>query len=155
MRYEEPIFNIIRGLVTLCAEIVPDKSGMVRMDLNSLLDHLKANYNLNVAASHWQVLENKGLFSKRAQGPDGKFYISFHLDDFQKTFLAWRFLREISKWNASGSINPKEPEYPPLTPATTVTAAAEIHCPDCKAQVIGQQKFCSECGCKLSEKAAA
>lgn len=154
LRYEEAIFNIIRGLVTLCADIVPDKSGMVKMDLNLLLEYLKANYNLNVVASHWQVLENKGLFSKRAQGPDGKFFISFHLDDFQKTFLAWRFLREISKWNTVGSINPKEPEYPPAV-ATSAAVTGDAHCPECKAPIVGQQKFCSECGCKLVDKFAA
>lgn len=156
LKYEEPIFNILRGLVTLSTSVVPDKSGMVKLDLNQLLDHLKNNYQLAVSASHWQVLENKGLFSKRAQGADGKFYISFHLDDFQKTFLAWRFLREINKWNTLGAINPKEPEFPPQAPSPSTTASmSEIHCPECKALINHQQKFCGECGFKLSEKIAA
>jgi len=154
LRYEEPIFNIIRGLVTLCADITPDKSGMVKIELNNLLEHLKVTYNLSVVASHWQVLENKGLFSKRAQGPDGKFFITFHLDDFQKTFLAWRFLREISKWNVIGSINPKEPEFP-LPTATGANSSSDPQCPECKALINNNQKFCGECGHKLVENAAA
>lgn len=154
LRYEEPIFNIVRGLLSLTTDITPDKSGTVKLDLNLLLEFLKKECNLNVVASHWQVLENKGLFSKRAQGPDGKFYISFHLDDFQKTYLAWRFLREIAKWNVLGSINPKEPEFP-----TTNNATAEedqnLQCPECKETITAQQKFCGQCGFKLTSNAAA
>lgn len=152
LRYEEPIFNIVRALLTVSTDATPDKTGTVKVELNVLLEYLKKEFSLNVTASHWQVLENKGLFSKRSQSSDGKFYIAFHLDDFQKTFLAWRFLREIAKWNTLGSINPKEPEFPP--PASTQTSASEIHCPECNATITAQQKFCGECGAKLSVTAA-
>jgi hypothetical protein len=153
LKYEEAIFNIVRGLVGVAAEVKPDKTGTVKVDLNVLLENLKKEYALNVTASHWQVLENKGLFSKRAQASDGKFYISFHFDDFQKTFLAWRFLREIAKWNATGSINPKDLEFP-VAPPNTTTGAGDSQCPECKATTNGQQKFCGECGARLSAKAA-
>lgn len=154
LKYEEPIFNIVRGLLTLATDINPDKSGLVKLDLNQLLEHIKREFNLNIMASHWQVLENKGLFSKRAQGPDGKFYISFHLDDFQKTYLAWRFLREISKWNTLGTVNPKEPEFPVAATVNTESSGA-LQCPDCQANITAQQKFCGQCGCKLSQSSAA
>ncbi len=157
LKYEEAIFNIVRGLLTIASDTTPDKAGTVKLELDTLLDHLKKEFAQNVTASHWQVLENKGLFSKRAQGSDGKFYISFHLDDFQKTFLAWRFLREIAKWNAIGSINPKDPEFPVATPAAPAASAAVVSdstCPECKAPTNAQQKFCGECGAKLAAKAA-
>jgi hypothetical protein len=152
LKYEEPIFNLIRGLLAVATDITPDRTGTVKLDLNALLEHLKKEYALNVTASHWQILENKGLFSKRAQASDGKFYISFHLDDFQKTYLAWRFLREIAKWNSNGFINPKDPEFPPITIAAT--AATDSVCPECQAPTSNQQKFCGECGAKLVAKAA-
>jgi hypothetical protein len=77
--------------------------------------------------------------------------MAFHLDDYQKTYLAWRFLREIAKWNASGSINPKDPEFPTVN---SPTAGEELHCPECQAIVGSQQKFCGECGAKLTTSAA-
>ena len=149
LKYEESIFNLVRGLLTLSSSAAPDKNGTIKVDLTNLLDHLKKEFNLNIVASHWQVLENKGLFSKRAQGSDGNFYISFHLDDFQNAFLAWRFLREIAKWNATGFINPKDPEYPVI-----VHSFGDEHCPECNALTLSQQKFCGECGAKLNSKAA-
>lgn len=154
LKYEEPIFNIVRGLLTIANDISPDRTGTVKLELNLLLEHLKKEFALNVTASHWQVLENKGLFSKRAQGSDGKFYISFHLDDFQKTFLAWRFLREIAKWNILGSVNPKEPEFPAAAPANPAKGGETI-CPECKAPTNSLQKFCGECGAKLPAIKAA
>lgn len=151
LKFDEPVFNIVRGLYELSKEASPDKTGTVKIDLDAHLDFLKKEHALNVSASHWQLLEAKGLFTKRSQTSDGKSTIAFHLEDVQKTYQAWRFLREIHKWNNTGAINPTEPEFPAPAPSATL----DSQCPDCKTSVNQNQKFCSQCGAKLTASSVA
>jgi hypothetical protein len=150
LKYDEPIFNMVREMLNLAESTTPDRTGNVKLDLNQLLEKIKKEHNLNVSASHWQMLEAKGLFSKRAQSSDNKFYMMFHLMDFKKTYQAWRFIREIGKWNTQGHVNPKEPEFP----VTTNNNQSDAACPECKAPINSQQKFCGECGTKITLSAA-
>lgn len=152
LKYDETTFNMIRAMIQLSAELTPDRAGNVKLDLNQLLEKLKKDFDLSVAANHWAVLESKGLFTKRAQNSDSSFYIAFHREDFVKTFENWRFLREIAKWNTTGSVNPKEPEFP--APVAAKETPAD-QCPECQAPTTDLQKFCSECGAKLSASKAA
>ncbi|MEY4617592.1 MAG: hypothetical protein RJB66_2552 [Pseudomonadota bacterium] len=152
LKYDEIIFNLVRTMIKQTHESPPDRTGNVKLDLNQLVDGLKKEYDQTVTAHHWPLLDAKGLFTKRAQNPDGSFYIAFHREDFEKTFEGWRFLREIHKWNSTGSVNPKEPEF---AERSEILAPMAKECPDCKAPVVELQKFCSECGAKLSSLSAA
>jgi hypothetical protein len=158
LKPEETMFHLIRGILHFGLKETPDKNGNVRFLLNPLLEMLKKDFNISISASSWTMLENKGLFCRRQQMSDGQFFLSFALDEFERTYNAWRFIREINKWNVNGSVNAKEPEFV-LAPAnangaTTATAVSSVPCPACQAQVQSNQKFCGECGAKILQQAA-
>jgi hypothetical protein len=146
LKPDENMFHLIRGMLIFGLKETPDRNGNVRFLLNPLLDMLKKDFNIAVTATTWTLLENKGLFCRRQQMTDGQFFLSFALDEFERTYNAWRFIREISKWNANGSVNAKEPEFV-LTSA--VSNASDIKCPACGAMAQAIQKFCGECGAKI------
>jgi hypothetical protein len=58
----------------------------------------------------------------------------------------WKILKEIDKWNELGFVDLSDPKD--VKPASGA-AAGETNCPSCNNPVIGNQKFCGECGHKL------
>lgn len=147
LKVDDTLFNLVRGILQATETEVPDKQGQVRAALNTVLDFIKITHNISVSATHWTLLDQKGLFTKR-HDVNGTFNLVFNLEEFQRSYNAWRFIREINKWNNCGSVNPKDPEFPAV-----VQADAGLKCPQCQANTQIQQKFCGECGAKIREAA--
>jgi CRP-like cAMP-binding protein len=149
LRVDETLFNLVRGILKATELEIPDKQGLIRAPLNTVLEFIKANYNITISATQWTLLDQKGLFTKR-QEINSIFIIIFNLEEFQRSYNAWRFIREINKWNQTGNVNPKDPEFPILAKNPT-----DLKCPQCHSNIQTQQKFCGQCGAKIVENTAA
>jgi CRP-like cAMP-binding protein len=147
LKVDDTLFNLVRGILQATEKESPDKQGQVRAPLNTVLDFIKNTQGISVTATHWTLLDQKGLFSKR-HDVNGIFNIVFNLEEFQRSYNAWRFIREITKWNQTGNVNPKDPEFPPI-----VQLESGHKCPQCQANIQTIQKFCGECGAKLKDAA--
>jgi hypothetical protein len=147
LKVDDTLFNLVRGILQATEKEAPDRQGQVRAPLNAVLEFIKVNHNITVTATHWTLLDQKGLFSKR-HDVNGTFNIVFNLEEFQRCYNAWRFIREIIKWNQSGSVNPKDPEFPVVN-----QVEAGLKCPQCQGNIQVAQKFCGECGAKLKDAA--
>lgn len=147
LKVDQTLFNLVRGILQATEKESPDRQGQIRAPLNTVLEFIKTTHNITVSATHWTLLDQKGLFTKR-HDVDGVFNIVFNLEEFQRCYNAWRFIREINKWNQTGSINPKDPEFP-----VVVQSEVAAKCPQCQSTIQAQQKFCGECGAKIKDAA--
>lgn len=147
LKVDETLFHLVRGILQATEKESPDRQGNIRAPLNSVLESVKTHQNINVTATHWTLLDQKGLFSKR-HDVNGVFNILFNLEEFQRCYNGWRFIREIVKWNQTGSVNPKDPEF-----QLTTTVETHLKCFNCQGTIQAQQKFCGECGAKLNQAA--
>jgi hypothetical protein len=147
LKVDETLFHLVRGILQATEKETPDRQGNIRAPLNMVLESVKTNQSINVTATHWTLLDQKGLFSKR-HDVNGIFYILFNLEEFQRCYNGWRFIREIAKWNQTGTVNPKEPEF-----TLSNTTESALKCPGCQNTIQAHQKFCGECGAKLSQAA--
>lgn len=151
LKPEESVFFLTKALVEESVDLPIDRSGNVMFKMNDLLLTLKNKFFINVSASTWQLLEQKGLFSKKFQHSDGEFYIQFPKGDFQIAYEAWRFIREINKWNQRGKVNADESEFPLLNQKASEGTSL---CSSCQAPYIEKQNFCGNCGAKINQQAA-
>ncbi len=150
LKVDENIHQIVRGILDFSQKEEVDRKGVIRVPLNILLETIKAKLNISITSTHWTLFDQRGLFSKRSQ-VDNVFYFSFNLEEFQRFYNSSRFLREIHKWNDTGSVNPKDLENPIPQQQQQIAnvGGATVKCPKCQAIVSAQQKFCGECGAKL------
>lgn len=146
LKYDDLAFQITGNLLKVTEAEVPDRTGAVRVPYQSVVEKIKLESGLQINNDHWNLLEKKGLLISRLSLEAGP-HISFFPKEFKNTWENWKFLREIEKWNDKGFVDPKEEdEKRPALPG-------EEQCPSCKAPTQPKQKFCGECGSKLSAAA--
>jgi hypothetical protein len=143
LKVDESCHQILKNLL-ICADGVPlDRLGIVSLDFPKVVERFKTEFGINLNNDHFTRLEQKGVFAKRASRTDGQMVIQFELREYNNIVLIWKILREIDKWNEKGFVDPFEQEI-------VIKKKAGLTCPSCSAPYVEQQKFCGECGSKLS-----
>lgn len=148
LKVDENLFLLLRSLIHNAPVEKMDRNGYVSSPLQAIIDELKNDFNISLSVTHWQLIEQRGLFSKRSTDASGNFQIQFHYEEFFKFYNAWRFLREIKKWNTANQVSLNEPEVEKLN-----QLAQQGKCQECGNAYTSAQKFCGECGAKLVKAA--
>ena len=139
-------YQLAGSLVELSKDVETDRMGIVRLEYQPLLENIKKNFGFKLKDTHLNSMEKKGLFVKRST-LDDKVYMSFDKVEFQSTFSYWQIINEIDKWNSRGFIDMDEDI------SLYVAEGDEDKCPECKAQLQAEAKFCGQCGHKIEEAA--
>jgi hypothetical protein len=149
LKVDEKYACLLKALLD-CAKNQPlDRHGAVRFEFPALVERVKNECNLTLTTSSFDLLESKGLLAKRQSTGAGVF-ISFDYQEWHRTLINWRFLREIEKWNERGVVDVSEIEDPfSALKDSSVTS----RCPECSEPAQEKQKFCAHCGFKLSSAA--
>ena len=121
-----------------------DRFGIVSKDLGEVTEFVKS-YGLNLGAGHFTSLEGKGLFCKRKPIAEGKVLLQFEIKEFKTQQDIWKIIREIDKWNEKGFIDMSDIDDGPKKKKII----DGVECGECKAVMILNAKFCSDCGNKL------
>lgn len=148
IKLEETVVNMLGGLLA-CAQSLPvDRYGIVSLEFPKVVEYFKSELGLNFSPDQIARLENKGLMTKRKTTASNDVLLQFELKEFASIHKNWMILREVNKWNEKGSVDPYEVEK-----KVTKKAGAGAKCPSCAAEVSENQKFCGECGAKVSAAA--
>ena len=131
-----------QAIVELSEGLEPDFRGVSRLEYTNFLDTVKKRYRYDFNNTYLNTLERKGLFLQRKNTDSGVF-LEFNRTDFVDTYRYWLILEQIVKWNESGVVPIKET-------TTEALDSEEGLCPDCRGEITEEQKFCANCGYKLS-----
>ncbi len=148
LKVEEPVVNTLGGLLSLAESATPDRFGMVSLEFPKVVEHFKNEHGINFTTDTLTRLESKGLFAKRKTNSNSDVQLQFELKEFSGFFKNWRIIREVDKWNEKGFVDPNEPEKKAIKKAVSGPA-----CPACSAAYTEGQKFCGECGHKITAAA--
>lgn len=144
LKTDESCANMLNNILTVFEGVEPDRFGIVAMEFQKVLDRFKTDFGITLNNTHFERLEQKGIFAKRQARQDGNVIMSFELKEFKTTQKIWRILKEIEKWNEKGFVDMTEEEQKakkkPDGPC----------CPQCSNSIQPQAKFCSECGFKIA-----
>lgn len=146
LRTDDRVMQLVQTLIEVGAGVQPDRNGVVRIDYAAVVDRVKENMGLALNADHFTLIENKGLFVKRAS-IEGGVQLHFEIREFERTLKIWRVLREVERWNEKGFVDPNEPVVEPRA------KMVGHECPSCHHPHEVGAKFCSECGGKLAQAA--
>ena len=144
LKFDEANYNLLRILTLSYDGIVPDKFGIATKDFAEVTEFFK-EYGINLGAGHFIALEAKGLFCKRKPVADGKVHLQFEIKEFKTQQDIWKIIREIDKWNEKGFIDMTDIDEGPKKKKVI----DGVECTECKAVMILNAKFCSDCGNKL------
>jgi len=142
--YVDPLAHkVARALSATASALEVNHKGAVTIDYDAALDELKQNFRLDLKATHFDVLEKKGLFVNRLSSEKG---ISLQFDkvEFARISSFWSVILEIDKWNEKDHVDMKETDQ--ASPDTSAAAS----CPQCKTVIQTEHKFCPGCGFKLA-----
>lgn len=146
LKTDDRAFMITQALVEMAANEPLDRHGAVRLDYPLVVEKVKEATGIQLASTHFALLEIKGLFVQRQSSESGVI-LSFDVKEFARTIRIWKVLREVERWNEKGSVDPNEPVSDPKK----MKAASDGHqCPSCHHSYEGHPKFCSECGHRLT-----
>ncbi|MGE3975021.1 MAG: cyclic nucleotide-binding domain-containing protein [Bdellovibrionales bacterium] len=145
LKVDETCFELVSAILKEAAGEKPDRHGACRFDYSKFMDNVKKNVGLNLNNTHFERLEQKGLYVKRATQDGGGVMLSFDFNEFHRTFFSWRVLREIDRWNEKGFVDPNEEEQRKIVSLNRDGP----ECPSCREVLQDKQKFCGNCGMKL------
>ncbi len=151
LKVDESCASTVAMVLEVSKTAEADRRGAVQFEFGALKERIKADFGANLTNDNFSALESKGLFVKRSSTDKGIF-ISFDLREWQRTFVNWKILREIDKWNEKESVDPKEA---PETFLKKAKPSSGLNCPECQTEYVTNQKFCGTCGCKLPGAVAA
>jgi len=147
LRVDEPSYMILSVLMKEAENNPPDNKGVCRVSYPLFTEAIKNELGIQLANLHFDRLEQKGLFVKRAALQDGgEVIISFDFHEFARTHFSWKVLREIDKWNDRGYVDVKEVEVI----KKLVTEPGTKTCTACNGTIQESNKFCPSCGIKLA-----
>ena len=144
LKFDESNYNVLRILILAYEGVSADKFGIVTKDFGEVVEFF-GEYGINLGAGHFTSLEGKGLFCKRKPIADGKVHLQFEIKEFKTQQDIWKIIREIDRWNEKGLIDMSDIDDGPKKKKII----DGVECSDCKAVMILNSKFCSECGAKL------
>lgn len=147
LKYEESQANLLELFIKLTETETPDRFGVVGIEYNKLVEEAKAQLGINLNNDHFGRLEQKGVMCKRRNLDKAGVRVEFEIKEFKNIFFSWKILREIDKWNEKGFVDLDEKEEKKVKKDGPT-------CPQCSAPTTPQQKFCGECGGKLTPAAA-
>lgn len=144
--YVDPLaLRVIKGLVEFSEGLPVDHRGATTIDYNQTVTKFKEKYRLELKPMHLDVLEKKGFFVQRKAPENAPVVLYFDRVEAVKLSFYWSFILEIDKWNEKGFVDLNEKEE--------IVAADGNSCPQCLSAVTEGQKFCPNCGFKLTQAA--
>jgi hypothetical protein len=144
LKADESCLTLLSNILTVFEGVEPDRFGVVALEFQKVMDKFKTDFNFNLNNTHFERLEQKGIFCKRQARQDGNVFMSFEMKEYKTTQKIWRILREIDKWNEKGFVDMTEEEQ------KAKKKAEGPCCPQCNSAIQPQAKFCSECGFKIA-----
>lgn len=145
LKIEDGPTQVVAALLKCCEGATLDRHGVAIFEYGKIVERLKTEFGIAVKADHWARLEQKGLFARLKQTEQGVF-LHLELAEFQRVYKSWRILREIDKLNERGFVDMNEDD----SVAAKRKSTTGHSCPTCGAEAQENQKFCGECGGKLS-----
>lgn len=149
LKFDEPNYNVLRILLMAYEGVESDRFGIVTKDFNEVVEFFK-EYGISLGQGHFVSLEAKGLFCKR-KTVDNKVLLQFELKEFKTQIEIWRIICEIDKWNEKGFVDMNDIDQGPKKRQVI----DGVECSECKAIMVLNSKFCSECGSKLGATAGS
>jgi len=144
LKIDDGTYTLVRYLLSEAEKVEADRHKVVRLDYQKLMEGAKTQLGINLTNTHFERLEQKGLYVKRSTQDGGGVVLSFELPEFQRVFMAWKIIREINKWNDKGFIDPNEEKI------KQPMAIGGDTCPACQGSIPTKAKFCSNCGHKIA-----
>ncbi len=151
LKVDETCAGTVAMILEVAKTAEADRRGAVQFEFSALKERFKTEFGVNLTNDSFSALEAKGLFVKRSSTDKGIF-ISFDLREWQRTFVNWKILREIDKWNDKELVDMKEAAETFIKKAKP---SSGLNCPECQTEYQANQKFCGSCGCKLPAAVAA
>ncbi|PWU16816.1 MAG: hypothetical protein C5B49_09965 [Bdellovibrio sp.] len=148
LRVDETLNTYLNTLVKLAEILIPDRLGVVKIELSKAIDFVKERLGTALTPDHFARLEARGVFAKRSLASDGTLWLHFEPKEFQNIANNWRFIREVDRWNEKGYVDPAEEKLAPRQ-----VKPGDLACPQCSTAVSSNSKFCPECGFKLAQPA--
>jgi hypothetical protein len=145
LKVDENCFELVSGMLKEAESQPPDRHGVCRVDYSKFMENMKKHSNLTINNNHFERLEQKGLYVKRATQDGGGVILSFDFEEFTRTFFSWKVIKEIDRWNEKGFVDPNEKEQ-----QKKVVVIGGAECPSCQSSVHESQKFCGNCGFKMA-----
>jgi len=145
LKVDDTCFELVAAILKESEDSPADRHGVSRFDYSKFMENAKKNQGLNLNNNHFDRLEQKGLYVKRATQDGGGVILSYDFNEFSRTFFSWRVIREIDRWNDKGFVDPNEEEQ-----RKTVAAIGGAECPSCHSHTQDKQKFCPNCGFKIA-----
>lgn len=142
--YVDPMaLQVAKALLGVAKDVELDRWGALNLEYQGMLQSLKQDHQLDLKATHLNLLEKKGLFVKRTSRDDGGVFMSFDKGEFERVVGFWEIIREIDRWNERGYVAKSED-------SEVSGEGGSSSCPDCQTEVTEEQKFCANCGFKLA-----
>lgn len=146
LRYEESVANLVEVFLKCVEGVQPDRFGVVSVPYTTVQEEVKKQLGINLNNDHFGRLEQKGVMSKRRNIEGKGVFLEFEIKEYKNIFFSWKILREIDKWNEKGFVDMDEKEEKKKKAEGPV-------CPQCAATIQAAQKFCGECGAKITAAA--
>jgi hypothetical protein len=147
--YVDPTAMKVTQAMLYCAQGVElDRRGSVQLGYEDMLKTVKKIFKFDLKTLHLDSLEKKGLFVKRQTRDEGTL-VSFDVAEFKKTYLFWKIIHQIDRWNQTGIVDPNEPVE------QSISEGAEEGCPSCGGDIVEAANFCPNCGHRLVVDGAA
>ncbi len=147
--YDDITYKVTDILVQMTEGLETDRHGAVKVDYNEVVTTMVEAHKLNFKLLHVELLEKKGLFMKRTVNGE-EVFLSFDRVEFAKMVKFWGLLNEINKWNQRGKVLSTIEELK----LEKIAKGAKNECGECEMPYQSDAKFCSNCGAKVSLKAA-
>lgn len=145
LKVDETCYQLVNVILREAEQNPSDRNGVTRIDYSKIVEASKKDLGINLNNTHFERLEQKGLYVKRATQEKGGVVLSFDTPEFNRVFLSWKILREIDKWNERGFVDIHEIEV-----VRRIGNSSGKTCISCGGEILESNRFCPGCGAKLA-----
>lgn len=123
-------------------DVPVDHKGATKVAFSKVSEDM-SKAGIQFKAQDLNLLEARGLFVTSYTPEKSENLLIFDYQEIANTAIYWQIILEIDRWNERGQVLMQEPK-------TAAPDLNQLECPNCKAKVTAEQKFCGECGHKIN-----
>jgi hypothetical protein len=146
LKVDDRCTKFVKALLACAQDARMDRGGVVQANLIETLEKLNTAMGTQ-NTDYLTLVEAKGLFAKKSPSNSGGLF-QFHRAEWESALRCWAVLKEIERWNETGSVDPEAPVE------AQAAASASGLCSGCAKPVEPAANFCGHCGRKQKLAAA-
>jgi hypothetical protein len=139
LKVDDRCTKFVKAVLGCTQEARVDRGGVVQANLIETMEKLNAAMGTQ-NTDYLTLVEAKGLFAKKTPSNSGGLF-QFHRSEWESALRHWAVLKEIERWNETGSVDPE-------APVESASAVSGDTCPGCAKPVENSANFCGHCGRK-------